>query len=337
MARLVEVAHFLGAELQGNGDHQVDGLATLTSAGPQHISFLANSKYTHQLANCNAAAVLLQPHQAHLFRGNKILLDNPYLGYARLSTWFAEPFVYCGIASSAQIDPTAQIANGVNVSPGVVIGPSVCIEAGVNIGPNCVIGAHSVLGRDTQLEANVTLYHYVRLGQRNLVHASAVLGADGFGFAKDEHQWIKIEQLGGVVTGDDVEIGAGTTIDRGALDDTSIGHGVKLDNQVQIAHNVVIGDHTAIAGCTAIAGSTKIGKHCTIAGACGIVGHLTLADNVHITAMSLVTHSIEQSGTYSSGTGLQQNSQWRRNAVRFKQLEQLARRIKVLEQQLQRQ
>ncbi len=337
MATLDEIARFLGAELQGDGECSVYGLSSLSSAGPQHIGFLANSKYTHQLANCAAAAVLLKPQHASLFSGSKLLLDNPYLGYARLSAWFAKPCIYYGISSSTQIDPTARIAAGVNLAPGVVIGPSVCIEAGVSIGPNCVIGAHCVLGKNTRLEANVTLYHHVRLGQRNLVHSSAVLGADGFGFASDGDKWIKIEQLGGVVTGDDVEIGAGTTIDRGALADTRIGYGVKLDNQIQIGHNVELGDHTAIAGCTAIAGSTRVGKRCTIAGACGVVGHLTLVDDVHITAMSLVSHSIERAGVYSAGTGLQENSQWRKNAVRFRQLDQLVRRVKLLEQRLQHQ
>jgi UDP-3-O-[3-hydroxymyristoyl] glucosamine N-acyltransferase len=194
-----------------------------------------------------------------------------------------------------------------------------------------VVGARSNVGDHTSLAANVTLYHDVEVGVCCIIHGGAVIGADGFGFAKDGFGWVKIAQLGGVTIGDHVEVGAGTTIDRGALDNTLIGYGVKLDNQVQIAHNVELGDYTAIAGCTAIAGSTKLGKHCAIAGACGITGHLTLADGVHVTAMSLVTHSISEPGAYSSGTGLDKNQKWRRNATRFKQLDQMAKRLKQLE------
>jgi UDP-3-O-[3-hydroxymyristoyl] glucosamine N-acyltransferase len=329
---LFELAQHLNAELIGDGDYPVTGIATLANAEPHQVSFLANMKYASQLADCKAGAVILHPDQAHYFAGNKLLLDNPYLGYAKLSAFFAPASAYQGVHPSAVVALSAFIGEDVVIGPGVVIGEHVRLEGGVNIGPNCVIGDHCSIGKETRLAANVTLYHGITLGQRNILHSGAVIGADGFGFAKDGADWVKIHQLGGVVTGDDVEIGAGTTIDRGALDDTRIGNGVKLDNQVQIAHNVVLGDHTAIAGCTAIAGSTTLGKNCTIAGACGITGHLYLADGVHVTAMSLVTHSIKEAGAYSSGTSLDANHKWRRNAARFKQLDQIAKRVKQLEQ-----
>ncbi|MDP6968939.1 MAG: UDP-3-O-(3-hydroxymyristoyl)glucosamine N-acyltransferase [Gammaproteobacteria bacterium] len=333
---LVELAQYLDAELVGAADYPVSGISTLVAAQPHQVSFLANMKYASQLADCGAGAVIVHPDQAHHFVGNKLLLANPYLGYAKLSALFAPATSYQGIHPSAVVAQSASLAADVVVGPGVVIGEHVRLDKGVSIGPNCVIGDHCIVGAQTCLAANVTLYHGVILGQRNLIHSGAVLGADGFGFAKDGVDWVKIHQLGGVVTGDDVEIGAGTTIDRGALDDTRIGNGVKLDNQVQIAHNVVLGDYTAIAGCTAIAGSTILGKNCTIAGACGITGHLHLADGVHVTAMSLVTHSIKEPGAYSSGTGLDDNHKWRRNAARFKQLDQMAKRLKQLEQELQK-
>ncbi len=332
---LGEIARLLGAELKGEADYPVTGLATVVKAQAHQVSFLANMKYASQLQQCVAGAVILHPDQAHLFSGNCLLLVNPYLGYARLSQAFAPADQFSGIHGSAEVAASAHLGEQVNLAPGVVIGADAIIGDRVTIGANTVVGAGSSIGDDTRLGANVTLYHDVQLGCSCTVHSGAVIGADGFGFAKDGDEWVKIEQLGGVIVGDFVEIGAGTSIDRGALDNTIIGHGVKLDNQVQIAHNVELGDYTAIAGCTAIAGSTKLGKHCTVAGACGITGHLTLADGVHVTAMSLVTHSINEPGAYSSGTGLDKNQKWRRNAARFKQLDQMAKRLKQLEAELQ--
>jgi len=329
---LAELAQHLGAELVGMGEYPVNGLSTLISAESHEVSFLANMKYASQLATCAAGAVVMHPDQARHFTGNKLLMTNPYLGYAKLSALFAPKTSFTGVHPAASVAESAVLADDVVVGPGSVVGENTRLDKGVVVGPNTVIGDDCVLGEETRLEANVTIYYGVILGQRNIVHSSAVLGSDGFGFAKDGEDWVKIHQLGGVITGNDVEIGAGTTIDRGALDDTEIGHGVKLDNQVQIAHNVILGDFTAIAGCTAIAGSTTLGKHCTIAGACGITGHLQLADGVHVTAMSLVTHSIKEAGAYSSGTSLDDNNKWRRNAARFKQLDQMAKRLKHLEQ-----
>jgi len=325
------IAEIIGAKLEGDADYPVTGLATLASALPHQVSFLANMKYASQLDVCQAGAVILNADQAKFFSGHCLLLDNPYLGYAKLSQEFAPTPDFHGIDKSAQVHSTATIGKAVNLAAGTVIGPYATLGDAVSIGPNSVVGAHSSIGQRTNIAANVSLYHDVEVGAFCTIHSGAVIGADGFGFAKDGPDWVKIAQLGGVTIGDHVEVGAGTSIDRGALDNTIIGYGVKLDNQVQIAHNVELGDYTAIAGCTAIAGSTKLGKHCTIAGACGITGHLTLVDGVHVTAMSLVTHSISEPGAYSSGTGLDKNQKWRRNAARFKQLDQMAKRLKQLE------
>ena len=328
------IAEIIGAKLEGDADYSVSGLATLASALPHQVSFLANMKYAGQLNGCQAGAVILNVDQAKFFVGHCLLLDNPYLGYAKLSQEFAPLADFIGIDKSATVHSTATLGSSVNLAAGAVIGPYARLGNAVSIGPNSVIGAHSRIGNGTKIAANVSVYHDVEVGDFCTVHSGAVIGADGFGFAKDGPDWVKIAQLGGVTIGDHVEVGAGTSIDRGALDNTIIGYGVKLDNQVQIAHNVELGDYTAIAGCTAIAGSTKLGKHCTIAGACGITGHLTLTDGVHVTAMSLVTHSISEPGAYSSGTGLDKNQKWRRNATRFKQLDQMAKRLKKLELEL---
>ena len=233
------------------------------------------------------------------------------------------------ISRDAKVDPTAHIGANAYIAAGAEV------DAGAIIGPNCIVLDGSHVGADSRLVANVTIYHGVTLGKRVLVHAGSVIGSDGFGFANDSGHWVKIHQLGGVRIGDDVEIGANTSIDRGAIDDTVIEDGVILDNQIQVAHNVRIGAHTAIAGCVGIAGSAQIGEHCTIGGGVGIVGHLEIADGVTITAMSLVTSSITKPGIYSSGTPLESKAHWQRNFIRFKQLDEMARRIQALERQLQ--
>jgi UDP-3-O-[3-hydroxymyristoyl] glucosamine N-acyltransferase len=328
---LGSIAERIGARLIGDADYVVTGLATLASASPNHLSFLSNMKYKQQLAATRAGAVILHPNQAHLFSGHRLLLDNPYVGYAKFSQQFAYKPHFNGIDKTARIDSTAVLGLNVNLAAGTVIGPNVRLGDNVTLGPNTIVGSDSIVGGNTNIAANVTLYHNVKVGNNCIIHSSAVIGADGFGFARDGSNWVKIAQLGGVIIGDNVEIGAGTTIDCGALSSTVIGNGVKLDNQIQIGHNVELGEHTAIAGCSAIAGSTKLGKYCTVAGACGIVGHLNIADGVHITAMSRVTNSIAKAGVYSSGTALDKNKNWRRNAARFKQLDQLVKRIKQLE------
>lgn len=328
---LGDIAKHLDARLVGDTNYRVTGLATLSSALPNHLSFLSNMKYKPLLDVTQAGAVILHPDQADLFSGHRLLLDNPYVGYAKLSQLFAYKPHFSGIDKTARIDSTAILGRNVNLAAGTVIGPNVKIGDNVTLGPNTIVGSASIIGSNTHISANVTLYHDVMIGSNCIIHSSAVIGADGFGFARDGSNWVKIAQLGDVIIGDNVEVGAGTTIDRGALSSTIIGNGVKLDNQIQIGHNVELGDHTAIAGCSAIAGSTKLGKYCTVAGACGIAGHLHIVDGVHITAMSRVTNSIAKAGVYSSGTALDNNKKWRRNATRFKQLDQIVKRIKQLE------
>ena len=257
-----------------------------------------------------------------------VVAEQPYVSFARIAALFADDAAGTpGIHPSAVISADADIAEGVSIGPFCVIESGSRVEAGAVLGPHCTIGADCVVGAQSRLGANVTLVRRVRLGQRVLIHSGAVLGADGFGLAFDRDHWIKVPQLGGVRIGDDCEIGANTTIDRGALEDTVLEEDVRLDNQIQIAHNVVIGAHTAIAGCAAIAGSTRVGRYCLIGGAAGIIGHLTIADRVTITAMSLVTHSIRAAGEYSSGTPIQESRLWRRNAARFKHLDKLARQL----------
>ncbi|MDF2181773.1 UDP-3-O-(3-hydroxymyristoyl)glucosamine N-acyltransferase [Neptuniibacter sp. CAU 1671] len=332
---LAELAALLQADLKGDAAYTVSGLASLEQAGPNHLAFLANSRYAKQLATTQAGVVIVAPEEAALVQGNALVIANPYLAYARVSQLFdavssVAPGVHPSavVTEGAVIHPSAAIAAGVVVGAGCEIGESVILEANVVLGEGCKIGAR------TRLQANVTCYHDVWIGDDCLIHSGAVLGADGFGFAPSADGWVKIAQLGGVRIGHRVEIGACTTIDRGALEHTEIGDGVILDNQIQIAHNVKIGKNSAIAGCTAVAGSTKIGDRCTIAGACGITGHLELADGVHITAMSLVTKSITTPGAYSSGTGLMPSGQWKKNVVRFRQLDELARRLKSVEEQV---
>lgn len=330
---LSEIASHLGGTLIGGDDIQVRGLSTLQSAGPESLSFFANGRYLPQLRGTRAAAVLIAPAHVDDCPVTAIVVDNPYLAFARASQLFdwrrgAVPGVH----------PSAVVAEDAHVDALAELGPNVVVESGAQIAAHAVIGAGSVVGRDcrigenTRLEANVTLYPNVRIGRDSLIHSGAVIGADGFGFAPTPEGWEKVCQLGGVVVGDRVEIGSCASIDRGALDDTVICDGVKLDDQVLIAHNVVIGRDTAIAGCTAVAGSTRIGERCTIAGLSGITGHLQIADDTHVTAMSLVSRSIKQPGVYSSGTGLEPNRQWKRNVVRFRQLDELARRVRKLEQ-----
>jgi UDP-3-O-[3-hydroxymyristoyl] glucosamine N-acyltransferase len=335
--RLAEIAEYVNAKWHGEGESLITGLATLRHANSTQISFLANPRYQKDLAQTQAAAVLVTADFAQVLGDRALVVSHPYLAFAKLSQLFdwREPLVP-GIAGTATVAETAQVHPEAQICAGAVIAEGVQIAAAVYVGPNTVIGRNCTLGEHTRLEAGVVLYPQVHLGARVLVHSGAILGADGFGFAQEQQQWVKICQLGGVRVDDDVEIGAGTTIDRGALDDTWVQKGVKLDNQIQVAHNVVIGEHSAIAGGTAIAGSTQIGRHCTIAGMSGITGHLTLADHTHITAMTLVSKSIETSGgIFSSGTGVEPHAQWKRNVVRFRQLDELAKRVRRLEQLLE--
>ncbi|GAB2620546.1 UDP-3-O-(3-hydroxymyristoyl)glucosamine N-acyltransferase [Novilysobacter erysipheiresistens] len=315
--------------LRGDGATAIDGVGTLAGAGPSQLAFLANPRYRNQLADSRAGAVVMRDEDAEGYAGTALIARDPYSAFARMSALFEpQPQRVAGVHPSAVVDPSAVIAEDAHVGPFTSIGARSQVGAGATIGPGCVIGDDCVVGAGSDLIARVTLVTRVRLGQRVRIHPGAVLGADGFGLAMDAGRWLKVPQHGGVVIGDDCEIGANTTIDRGAIEDTVLEEDVRLDNQIQIGHNVHIGAHTAMAGCAAVAGSAKIGRYCLIGGAAGILGHLEICDRVVITAMSLVSSSIREPGEYSSGTGLMDNRSWRKNAARFKQLDELARKIK---------
>ncbi len=335
---LSELATQIGAQLQGTASNvMVTGIATLTRAGPQEISFFTNTLYREELAHTDAAAVILAPKDQHLSKVPVLLMENPYLGYARAAALFDNS----AVPPPPGIHPTAWVSPHAMIEATVFVGAQAVIEAGaiigrhVIIGPGCVIESGVRIGEETHLRANVTLCKGTQLGMRVLIHPGAVIGSDGFGLANDKGQWVKIPQLGGVDVGDEVEIGANTTIDKGSLGNTIIHRGVKLDNQIQIGHNVEIGEHTAIAGCVGIAGSTRIGRYCMIGGGVGIVGHIEIADRVQITGGSIVLQSIPEPGVYSSGTPLQLTPRWQRNYHRFKQLDELTRRVYTLEQLLE--
>jgi len=329
---LGELSALLEVELRGDPALQIDGLATLKNATIGKLSFLSNPRYVHQLANTQASAVIIDPAFSENCNCAQLLSSNPYVSYAKASQLFAlERAEEPGVHVTATVHSSAVLAADVSIGAHAVIAAGVKIGARTTIGPGCSIGARSSIGEDCTLFANTSVYHDVAIGDRAVLHSSVVIGADGFGFAFDGRQSIKIAQLGGVKIGNDVEIGAGSTIDRGALDDTIIEHGVKIDNHVQIAHNCVIGEHTIICGCSAIAGSTTIGRYCTIGGGVGVIGHLHIADKVMISAMSLVSQSISDAGVYSSGTGLLESKEWKRNIVRFRQLDDMAKRLRELE------
>jgi len=329
---LQELARTLQLETDATADTRITGIAPLDKAGPHQISFYSNRRYYQDLLRTRAAAVILRPADAAACPVATLCTPNPYAAYAQLSNLF-EPrrTAAPGCHPSALVDPSAELDPDVSVGPHAVIGAGCSIGAGVRIDANVVIGEDCRIGAGSHLYPNVTLYDRVCIGERCTVHASAVLGSDGFGYAQERGRHLKIAQLGGVRIGDDVEIGAGTSIDRGALEDTVIGNGVKIDNQVQIAHNVQIGNNTVICGCSAIAGSSVIGNDCIIAGAVGVINHVSICDGVTVTAMSLVNQSITEPGVYSSGTGLSDSTSWRRNIVRFRQLDELFRRILQLE------
>lgn len=338
---LGDLARHLGGELIGDPAARVSRVGPLEGATPSTISFLSHPRYQAQLARSQAGCVLVAPamREAAAARGAAIVLDDPYLGFARLTQfWAARTRVAPppGVHPSAVVDPSARL--GLDVS----IGPFVVVEAQAEVGDRAVVGAHGVVGRaavvgaDTRLAPRVVLGDRCRIGARGIVHPGVVIGADGFGFApaKDAQgagRWEKIEQLGAVVIGDDVEIGANTCIDRGALEDTVIGDGVKLDNLIQIGHNVRIGAHTAMAGCAGVAGSATIGAHCTVGGGAIVLGHLALADHVHISAASVVMRSITKPGQYSGVFPIDDNAAWEKNAATLRQLHGLRERLRALE------
>ncbi len=321
-----ELAQRFGLDLRG-ADRDVAGVGTLADATPRQLGFLANPRYRAQLADTRAGVVVLREDDASAFAGTSLVARDPYAAFARISALFERlPVRDPGIHPSAAIDPSAEVSPHAHIGAFTSIGARTKIGVGAVVGPGCSIGDDCEIGEGCELQARVTLVARVRLGKRVRILPGAVLGAAGFGLAMDGGRWINVPQLGGVIVGDDCEIGANTTIDRGALGDTVLEEDVRLDNQIQIGHNVRIGAHTAMAGCSAVAGSARIGSYCLIGGGAGILGHLEVCDRVVVTAMSLVTHSIREPGEYSSGTPLMDNRSWRKSAARFKQLDRIARR-----------
>jgi UDP-3-O-[3-hydroxymyristoyl] glucosamine N-acyltransferase len=332
--RLDEIVARLGGTLEGDGSVIVSQVGTLASAGVGQIAFLANPKYRQQLQTTGATAVIVPPLFAAETSLPRIVHSNSYAYYARVVALF-NPLPQ----RAPGVHPTAVVHSvlpaSVSIGENAVVGEGVRIGENVTVYPGCVIGDGVSIGEGSLLYPNVVIYRDCVIGKRAVIQAGAVIGGDGFGFAKEGEHWIKIPQIGRVVIGDDVEIGANTSIDRGALDDTVIGDGVKIDNQIQIAHNVTIGDHSALAGCVGIAGSTKIGRRCTVGGAGMIIGHLDLADDVHISAGSMVTKSLRKAGQYTSIYPLEAHDAWLQNAAQIKRLAKLAERVAELEKKLE--
>ncbi|MEI6893379.1 MAG: UDP-3-O-(3-hydroxymyristoyl)glucosamine N-acyltransferase [Colwellia sp.] len=342
---LAEIAKKLDAKLMVQSDSDtsmveschITSLATLAKASQGQVAFLANSKYQQQLTATQASAVIISPDMVEFCPVNALVMDNPYMGYAILANLLdSTPPVACGVHQSAVIADDVTMGNNVSIGANTVIESGVQLANNVSIGAGCFIGQGVIIGESTTLWANITIYHRVEIGQHCLIQANTVIGSDGFGYApvKGDLKWYKIPQLGSVTIGNHVEIGASTTIDRGALDNTEIRDGVILDNQIQIAHNVIIGENTAMAGCSVIAGSTVIGKNCTIAGLVGINGHIKIADHCVFTGMAMVTKSITEPGVYSSGMPVTPNKEWHKNNARVKRLENLTKRVKELEKLL---
>jgi UDP-3-O-[3-hydroxymyristoyl] glucosamine N-acyltransferase len=335
MYRLAELAQRFDCELQGDGDLSIEGVCTLHPGKPGHVSFLTNSSYRKYLKTTRAGAVILAAEDAIHCKVPALVSPHPHLVYAKVAALFQPPRPHQpGVHPSAVIATGAMVAASASIGAHVVIEAGAVVGAGSTIGPGCVIMADARIGRDCHLVAQVYLGPAVIVGDRVLIHPGVVIGADGFGLARYGVAWVKVPQLGGVSIGDDVEIGANTTIDRGAIEDTVLENGVKLDNLIQVGHNVRIGEHTVIAGCVGIAGSAHIGRRCQIGGGVGIGGHLSIADDVIITGMSMVPNSVKEPGLYSSGIPLETNREWRKHVARFHQLDELARRIAELEKRL---
>lgn len=330
--RLGEIVAQLGGELIGAPDVEIRRIATLESAGPGDLSFVSAVKYLPQLRDTRASAVILPKGQKGATKLPRILCDDPYLYYARAAQLLnPEDRPAPGIHPQAVVEAGAEVPASATLGPFCHVGRGARLGERVVLGPGCAIGEGAQIGEDGRLGPSVTVYPRSSIGKRVLIHAGAVIGADGFGLAPQAGRWIKIPQTGRVVIGDDVEIGANTTIDRGALDDTVIEDGVKLDNQIQIGHNVRIGAHTAMAACAGVAGSTRIGKHCAIGGAARIMGHIEIADHVTITATTFVTKSIRSAGTYTAVLPAESGREWARTLAHLRSLERLSKRVRELE------
>lgn len=332
---LAELVARFGGELVGDGTRTIRQVAPLERAASDEIGFVAQSKYLGQLASSGAGAVILPADARDATDLPRILTSKPYLYFARVSALLnPPPRPPAGIHHAATVAPDAEVAEDASIAAGAVVGSGAHIGARTVIGANCVIGDQARIGSDCLLHANVTVYHRCEVGDRAILHAGCVIGSDGFGFAPAEAGWEKIPQIGRVLIGNDVEVGACTTIDRGALEDTVIEEGVKLDNLIQVAHNVQIGAHTAIAGCTGIAGSAKIGRHCMIGGAAMIFGHIEIADGTRISTNTLITKSLPRAGTYTSALPFSEHEVWQKNAVHMRNLDKLVNRVKQLEKRL---
>lgn len=330
--RLEEIACLINADLKGDPDCTINGIMTLQNAKSGQISFLNNKRYLKYLSSTQASAVILSPEYVAYSPCASLITVDPYLAFAKIAKLFEKPKHYVvGIHPSAIIGKQCNIHPSVSIGAFCVIANRASIAEGVVIASGCQLGEDITIAANSRLEPNVTLYADTVIGERVIIHSGSVLGSDGFGLAKEKENWLKIPQLGKVIISDDVEIGANVTIDRGALEDTFIDKGVKLDNQIQIGHNVHIGSNTAIAGCTGIAGSTRIGKNCMIGGGVCINGHIEIVDNVMITGMSSVVHSIHTPGIYSSTQSAQRHKEWQKNIARFHQLDKIVQRLKKIE------
>jgi len=336
--RLAELAQQLDAELHGDGDLVITGVASMQTAQAGHITFIVNPRYYEQLATCQASAVVMTEADLPFAKGAALVVKNPYLTYARMAQILdSTPQPAQNIAPSAVIDAASTLGNNVAIGANAVIESGVVLGDNVVIGPGCFVGKNTQIGAGSRLWANVSIYHDIQIGEQCLIQSSTVIGADGFGYANDRGNWVKIPQLGRVIIGDRVEIGACTTIDRGALDDTIIGNGVIIDNQCQIAHNVVIGDNTAVAGGVIMAGSLKIGRYCMIGGASVINGHMEICDKVTVTGMGMVMRPITEPGVYSSGIPLQPNKAWRKTAALVMNIDEMSKRLKTIERKVNQQ
>ena len=334
---LAELARRLGARVRGDAEHVVERVAPLKKAGPDEVAFLrGGARYRRHLETTRAGAVILTQADADGWQGCALIVENPHASFARVAGWLHRPE-----EPIAGIHSSAVVAEGADVSDDARVGPYAVVETDAVIGPAAIIGAGCYIGRGVQIGSRsrlypgVAVYEHCVIGRDCIVHSGAVIGADGFGFAKDGVEWIKVPQIGRVIIGDRVEIGANTTIDRGALDDTVIGDGVKLDNLIQIGHNVTVGEHTAMAAGVAVAGSAQIGKRCTIGGCAGIRGHIVIVDDVHVTASSMVLNSVSEPGVYSSALKAEPAVKWRKNAARLYRLDEMARRLRELEQKIE--
>ena len=332
---LGEIVARLGGELLGDAQTQIDQVAALESAQPRNISFFTSTRFKKQLDATRAGAVILSQNSREATHKPRIVSNNPSAYFARVIALLnpVEP-ASAGVHPSAVVDPQAVVAASASIGPFSCVGRGARIGERAVIGAGCVIGDQVEIGDDAHLYPRVVVYHQCLLGARVIVHSGAVIGADGFGLAHEEGRWLKIPQIGRVVIGDDVEIGANTSIDRGALEDTVIEEGVKLDNQIQVAHNVRIGAHSAMAGCVGIAGSARIGRNCTVGGAGMILGHLEIADNVSVSSGTLITKSITKPGAYTSAMPFSPHEQWLKNAVHLRHLDSMADKIRQLEQKI---